>query len=96
MEQIVCFASIVKCLLISSIICALYYKSGQRTMSLKQQLGLGTFPINDGEILRQLEEARLNRREVIEFVCGQRRVTVRVSQIAPEGIMREYEAYYAR
>ena len=65
-------------------------------MSLKQQLGLGTFPINDGEILRQLEEARLNRREVIEFVCGQRRVTVRVSQIAPEGIMREYEAYYAR
>jgi len=65
-------------------------------MTLKKMLGLETFPISDEEITRQLHEAFQSQREVIEFVSGSRRVRVRVPQVSAQGIMREYDAYYAR
>ncbi|MEK6950599.1 MAG: hypothetical protein AABX13_02655 [Nanoarchaeota archaeon] len=63
---------------------------------MKKMLGLEGFPLSDEEISRQLNEACFSNKEVVEFIFGSKRKTVKVHPVAREGIMREYDAYYAR
>lgn len=65
-------------------------------MTLKQLLGLEDFPILETEIMSRLQEAYRNKQEIVEFCCGNMKVKVRVRQTSPEGVMREYEGYYAK
>ena len=65
-------------------------------MTLKKLLGLEDFPILETEIMSRLQEAYRNKQEIVEFCCGNTKVKVRIRQIWPEGMMREYEGYYAR
>ena len=64
-------------------------------MSLKKVLGLELFPIEDAEIMHRLQEAFNNRQEVVEFCSGNRKVRVKVNQISPEGLMKDYQEYYS-
>ncbi len=64
-------------------------------MSLKKLLGLESFPIREVEIMQQIKDAYQRKQEVIEFISGKKKVKLKLSQIATEGVMRDYQDYYS-
>lgn len=58
-------------------------------MSLKQLLGLESFPLSEMEIVKRIHEAYQNHREEVEFTTGLRKVRVRLADVCPEGIIRK-------
>ena len=64
-------------------------------MSFKKLLGLESFPINEVEILRRIQEARRHKRQEIEFISQNKTVKVKLHILNPEGIMRGNQDYYA-
>ena len=64
-------------------------------MTLKKLLGLESFPIREVEIMQQIKDAYQRKQEVIEFTSGKKKVKLKLSQIATEGLMRDYQDYYS-
>lgn len=58
--------------------------------------GLEGFPISDEEVMHILDEARLGGKETVEIVRGNLRRTIKICFVAPQGIMRDYDGYYAK
>jgi len=64
-------------------------------MSLKSLLYLDSFPIKEEDIMRKLQEAYAQHKEVIEFSHNHKKVAVRISNLHPEGLMRGYFDYWS-
>ncbi len=64
-------------------------------MTLKKLLGLESFPILEVEIMQQIKDACQRKQEIIEFTSGKKKVKLKLSQIASEGVMRDYQDYYS-
>jgi len=60
-------------------------------MSLKTLFGLEDSALKGSEIIKRIINARRQHQEEIEFVSGNKRVIVRINQLAPEGMMRGYQ-----
>ena len=63
-------------------------------MTLKKLLGLESSPLEEREIMRLIREAQQQKKPEIEFLVGNRRIKLKLSQISPEGLMRDYHDYY--
>ena len=65
-------------------------------MTLKKLLGLEAFPLTDEEIMQKIQEAQQRHLSVVEFSMPSKRVKIKVSDVEPQGMMREYWDYYAK
>ncbi len=65
-------------------------------MTLKKLLGLEAFPLTDEEIMRKIEDAQQRHLSVVEFSIPTKRVKIKVTDVEPQGVMREYWDYYAK
>lgn len=63
-------------------------------MTLKKLLGLELSPLDEREIMRRIREAQQEKKKEIEFLVGEKRIKLKLSQISPEGLMRDYHDYY--
>lgn len=59
-------------------------------------LGLEQFPLDDGEIMRQIAEARRNNINIIEFSSGTKKARINISSISPEGMMYQWQDYWGK
>lgn len=58
-------------------------------MALKNLLGLRSFPITDGEIMRKIHDARAKQIEEIEISTPEGIVKLKLGKISYEGMMRD-------
>ncbi|PIZ50809.1 hypothetical protein COY27_05830 [Candidatus Woesearchaeota archaeon CG_4_10_14_0_2_um_filter_33_13] len=63
-------------------------------MSTKKLLGLENCPLTEAEIMQRIAEAKKNNIKVVEFIFDQHKVSVKVSQVHPEGLMRGWADYF--
>ena len=65
-------------------------------MALKKLLGLESFSISDSEIIKRIRKAQSEHKREVVFTSPQKKVTIRLSDVDPAGMMREYWDYYAK
>lgn len=65
-------------------------------MGLKELLGIEASNLSDVEIMNKIVDARKNKLEVIEFLSGEKKVCINLIKLSPEGLMKDYESYYAK
>ncbi len=65
-------------------------------MALKKLLGLEAFPVTDEEIMLKIQEAQRQHQSEVEFRMPTKSVKIKVTDVATQGIMREYWDYYAK
>ncbi|MBI2146702.1 hypothetical protein HYU22_05155 [Candidatus Woesearchaeota archaeon] len=63
-------------------------------MTMKKLLGLESSPLEEREIVRMIQEAQQQKKPEIEFLVGTRKIKLKLSQISPDGLMRDYHDYY--
>jgi len=59
-------------------------------VGIKQLLGLEACSLTEEEIVERLQEARRQQLHEVEFLTTQKKVKVRLKQVNPAGIMRDY------
>ena len=65
-------------------------------MSMKKLLGLEFFPLSEEEIARRIKLALRNNQKEVEFVSQKRKVVVKLANVNPQGLMRDWYEYYAK
>ena len=65
-------------------------------MALKKLLGLESFHLTDEEIIRKIKQAQRDHRHEVIFSSRKKKVTIRLSNVDPAGMMQEYWDYYAK
>ncbi|HIG92611.1 TPA: hypothetical protein HA234_00260 [Candidatus Woesearchaeota archaeon] len=65
-------------------------------MSLKKLLGMESFPLEEREIMERIQTGFRNNLDEVEFSFNRRKVKVKLSHLAPEGMMKGYQDYYAK
>ncbi|MBU0459804.1 MAG: hypothetical protein KKH52_04200 [Nanoarchaeota archaeon] len=63
-------------------------------MSVKKLLGLESFPICDSEIMQKIKDAQRQQLTEVEFIFNQKKVKIKIPQLAPEAMMRGYSYYH--
>lgn len=63
-------------------------------MSVKKLLGLDSFPIGDTEIMQRIRDAQRKQLQEVEFIFQQKKVKIKIPQLAPEAMMTNYHYYY--
>lgn len=63
-------------------------------MSIKNVLGLETFPITEEEVIRKIKEAQSKNLREVEFTSGSKTVKLRLAQTQTVGMMTDWHDYY--